>query len=169
MFYRTALTIQYRPHRKLRGPGTEMDPGQEVGWVGSGRYPPCSRAFSLPPDSWLRCGHSLSSHSCLQGTVTRQAVEMSQELPVRNGTQSVRSRELGPPAGPVADPVLLPGNSPGPNHPLQAHILGQLDNSVSCTCLWCRLVDICGISLARFPRDVLEVSLPQTEIQCTTI
>lgn len=32
-----------------------------------------------------RCGHSLSSHSCLQGTVTGEAVEMCQELPVRSG------------------------------------------------------------------------------------
>lgn len=29
--------------------------------------------------------HSLSSHSCLQGPVTREAVEMCQELPVRSG------------------------------------------------------------------------------------
>lgn len=94
-------------------------------------------------------------------------MEMGQELPVRNGTQAVRSRGLGRPAGPVADPALLPGNSPGPNHPSRAHLLDQLANWVSCMCLWCPLVDTSGISLARFPRDTLEVSAP--EIQCTTI
>lgn len=78
----------------------------------------------------------------------------------------MRSREPGPPAGGVADPALLPGNSPGASHPLQAHILDQLASSLSCMCLWCPLVDMCGISLARFPRDILEVSVP--EIQCTT-
>lgn len=88
-------------------------------------------------------------------------MEMSQKLPVRNGTQPVRSRELGPPAGRVADPALLPGNPPGANHPLQACILDQEASSVSCMCLWCPLVDMCGISLARFPRVILEVSLPQ--------
>lgn len=130
----SALAIQCGPHRKAQGPGTEMGPGREARRVGMGRFIPASKPSPCHQMLWLRCAHSLSSHSCLQGTVTGQAVEMSQELPVRSGTQPVRSGELGPPAGWVANPALLPGDSPGANHPLQAHILNQLASSVALVC-----------------------------------
>lgn len=45
----------------------------------------CARPRDSHQLGLARCGHSLSSHSCLQGPVTREAVEMCQELPVRSG------------------------------------------------------------------------------------
>lgn len=92
-------------------------------------------------------------------------MEMSQELPVRNGTQTVRSRELGPSPGWVA----VPGDSPGANHPLQAHILDQLASSVSCMRLWCPLVDRHEWDFpSQVPKGHLG-GLSALEIQCTAI
>lgn len=52
---------------------------------GQGDKPPAVLSSPYHQMLWERCGHSLSSHCCLQGTIAGQAVEMSQELPVRNG------------------------------------------------------------------------------------
>lgn len=68
---------------------TGMDPGERRRGrtrVEAGReYSPAVPALMMATSRGWPGVNSLSSHSCLQGTVTREAVEMCQELPVRSG------------------------------------------------------------------------------------
>lgn len=174
MLYGTALTTQYGPHRKAEGTRDRDEPRTRGETSGYGEMHPCFEAFSLPPDAVVEvCPLTVQSqlsprdgHRTSSGKEPRAAC---QEWDTASEIQRACPPPPPAPAGRVANPALLPGNSTGANHPLQARILNQLASLVACMCLWCPLVDMSGISLSQFPKGHLGgVSLPP-EIQCTAI